>query len=143
MAWRRLLHIDTRSAELYSAALAMTFGTWLFLPWETYSTSSTFKYLSVWGAEWVFGLIVLLIGVIQYGGVILSLLPHNRHWILRIIGSELSMVIWCTLAISFWLSNPLSTAPVIYTVVTLVSTGISIKLSIESGKVGHFIWRFK
>ena len=134
---RKIYSLDTRSAELFASALAITFGGWLLAPWGTYGTSSTFKYLSVWGPEWMFGLTMLLTGAIQYSGIIFSLIPDKRHWIFRIVGSELGVMVWCVLAISFWLSNPFSTAPIIYTIVVLVCIAVSIKLSIESGKVGH------
>ena len=139
----KIYSLDTRSAELFASALAITFGGWLLAPWQTYSAAPTFQYLSVWGPEWAFGLIMLLIGVTQYGGILFSLMPNKCHWILRIIGNNVGVVGWSILAISFWLSNPTSTAAIVYTVVVLICIYISIKLSIESGKIGHSIWKLR
>lgn len=137
---RRLWGLNTLSAELFLSALALSWGMWLLLPFESYTTTPTYRYLSAWGPEWIFGMLTMLVGIIQYVGVLLGVTNYFQQWRFRIGGGILGVAIWGSIALSFWLSNPFSTAPIIYTITLLGCMFIALRLSIMSGKLGHHLW---
>ena len=96
-----LLRVDTRAAELISAAiLGSVWGAWLLLPLHTFASSATYRPMATIGNELGWGLTLLLIALVQSA----ALLFHWQRW--RFIGALLSAAAYAFIAVMFGLGNP-------------------------------------
>lgn len=99
--------------EIVLAGLALGFGVWLLLPFDTFGTSATFGTLAELATEAVWGLAMATLGALWYFGILVK-------WkMLRQLTAGLCMVAWAFISMAFWDSNLSSTASITYPIFSL------------------------
>lgn len=93
-------------------------GMWLLLPMNTFSTANTFKMLAVWPGELAVGSILVCLGLARAYALVLK--KTRLRWNIAVVG----MVVWSYIDLSFFISNPASTAVVTYFVFVILSAWI-------------------
>lgn len=96
-------------AEFQNAAVGIFWGAWLLNPhWQTFASSKSFDAMSHWAPEEVWGVAILLLGLLQMGAFI----REHRH--LRMAGTLSGVFVWFSIGIAFGLVNIASTGVVVY-----------------------------
>lgn len=118
----RLLHIffECNSAHLagISGAGAFFWGLWILMPHDTFPTSISYNVMASLAPEWVWGLVVMVVGAAQIATTL-----STRGWKLRASANFATFVTWVFIATMFIVSNWLSTATVIYPLLAAVAFG--------------------
>lgn len=113
-----VININPIPLEVILAFESVILGLWLLLPVETFPTSVTFSTLADWPGEIATGLILLCVGLIRAYALYGHRLRLRRD--IAIVG----MIMWSYIDLSFWLSNPISTAPITYLVFVILSAWV-------------------
>ncbi len=114
---RLLVDYNFEFAEFLVGLAALLWGAWLIFPmWNTFASSSSFTVLLSSGIdESYWGLGIASVGALQLIGLLWDHRPIRRF-------SSFSLVlVWLFIALMFILSNPASTATVIYPLFALSS----------------------
>jgi hypothetical protein len=122
--WGKILaEHDTEPTEFGGGLLKIAIGTQLLLPIDTFSTSNSFKTLSVL-PEWIWGLILVVLGSVHLA----ALYSNSRVW--RSRTAKMGFVIWFSISTTFWLANPSSLGAVVFLFAGLAQGWVSIRLSL-------------
>lgn len=103
LLWRK----DFEFCEVLSGVVALGWGIVLLMPWSTFSTSPSFNAMA-YAPEWLWGFLLLWIGLTQLGAL---LLDHRRPRRWSALGATF---IWVFLSVGFFVSNPYGTGVVVY-----------------------------
>jgi nitrate reductase gamma subunit len=117
--------------EYVCAFAAILWGLWVVNPfWNTFdpTKSSVFRSMSEVAPEWVWGLVILLIGILQF----VSRRTMNIKF--RSISSFLAMFVWITLSIFYLMGNYASPGISMYVIYTAMNY-IVFLYAIHDGKV--------
>lgn len=101
-------HADTRGAEVISAVIAWSWGTWLLLPWDTFASASGYRFMSSLLPERTWGILFTIVGLLQ------SLAMCGNVHVFRYPAAVFSMVLWVAVSVMFYAANPIAHAPVLY-----------------------------
>lgn len=99
---------DTRGAEVLSALVAWTWGLWLLLPWDTFSSVSSYSFMSSLLKETTWGALFLFVGGLQ------SLAMCGNVQLFRYPAAVFALVLWVSAGLMFFAANPYAHAPVLY-----------------------------
>lgn len=124
-----LVSSDFIFTELYSALTVFLWGMWIANPhYDTFSTSTIFNTMSLLPMhEDAQGFIFMLFGLFQMIGLFLNI---GR---LRRIAAFGIVLIWLFISTMFIISNPASTATVIYPMLALAAIWAYWRITINSG----------
>lgn len=107
MVMKRILHIirdyDHEYTEFSLAIFKFIFGVWFLLPFDTFSDTNTYRLMGQIAPEEVWGILFLVIGVIQMWGLV-----DGRHYIIRSWVSLIGVNLWLALSILSLYGNPSS-----------------------------------
>lgn len=104
--WVDRIYVD--ALEISTSSVAVAWGFWLLLPNDTYGSSSTYDLLARLAPEWMVGLAMLALGVLQT----IALL---RQWDAML--GRLALVgffMWTVITLAFLFGNPFATAFIVY-----------------------------
>ena len=111
---RRLLRLVQVSnpilAEAMSGLLGAAWGAWLLLPATTFTVAPVYDLMAKLGPEWLWGLVVLLGGLMQLSGVLFQWLR------LRWTAAFCAVMSWGMIAAIMASATPLNTATPIYSI---------------------------
>lgn len=99
---------DTRGAEVLSALIAWTWGLWLLLPWNTFESVASYAFMSTLLPERTWGVLFLVVGGLQ------SLAMCGNVHLFRYPAAVFSMVLWVSVSLMFFASNPGAYGPILY-----------------------------
>lgn len=124
-----LVSSDFIFTELYSALTVFLWGMWIANPhYDTFSTSTIFNTMSLLPMqEDAQGFIFMLFGLFQMIGLFLNIVRLRRIAAFGIV------LIWLFISTMFIISNPASTATVIYPMLALAAIWAYWRITINSG----------
>jgi len=102
-----------KKIEFISAIQILTWGLWVLLPFDSFSSAQVSHILTHIGSEWMWGIFATLVGV-------LWLLVKKLK--LRAILAVISMVFWTVISFTYILSNYNSTATGAYPVAVFIAS---------------------
>lgn len=82
--------------------MSLTMGIWLIHPTETFGTAVTYSVLEETAAEWFWGSLMILPGVLKIYGT------FTEKWSTAKVGCWIGFFVWMFFAISFYQGNPSS-----------------------------------
>ena len=126
--------------ELFIGAYSITLGLFVFFFPVPYETSSSYKYLSTIGTGRVFGIILILISVVQFIGVIMCLVKHPKRYLLRSTGTFVGVGMWIMITVASYLSGHNLTSTSLLLLIAVAYIYSSIKIAAEGGNNGFSLW---
>ena len=118
----RLNHTDVLLFEIFSFVAALMWACILALPGQTFSTAKAFFILSHIASENEWAFFIGCLAAIPIVALAIRSIP------LRLIGLLLQAMFWCLLAISVFISNPISTGWAVYGLLGLGSGWVALRL---------------
>jgi hypothetical protein len=106
---------DTRLLEISLAFMSLVWGAWLLLPFDVFTSSSSFTNMGVL-PEWVWGITMTSLALCN-----LYTLWGNTSEYIRARLLQLSSSIWIFISAGMFLSNWKSTGPIVYLSLALIS----------------------
>lgn len=116
--------MDHEWLEVHLAALEITWGFWLLLPFDALSRGAAYKSLGDMMPESIWGMIFLTMGTLQ----MYAIWQENRIRVRSSI-TLLAIFMWTMVAFMSFYGNPRSTAGVTMTVFTISNTLVYLRLS--------------
>ena len=116
-----LLDYHTELLELFLGVYAFTFGVWLLLPFQTFTSTSSYEIMQRLASEWIWGMAAASIGAVQIVSVV-WMFAWGRKW-----DSLLATFFWSVIGITFLLSNWSSTGGALFSLMALIEGFIHIR----------------
>jgi len=123
-----ILRLDTRPTELFIGTTAAVWGFFVVLPFDTFnSVSLAYQSMQALAPEGVWGLMMCVLGAAQVICLQRSAYPWLARWHRTI---SLALVFMLALIAScFWISIPLSTGGIIYSMIALPQAWVTIRIN--------------
>lgn len=115
---------DTEPAELSGGVLKVALGVWLLLPWDTFSSSPTFRVISIM-PEWLWGTSLVGIGVFHLSAL------RSGDVQQRQVGALIGFLVWFALGSVFVWTNPPAIGWILFMWAALMQMWASLRLSSE------------
>lgn len=126
----KIVSIDTLPIEILLVYASMAFGLKLLSPENTFVSSVSFSVMAVIAPEWVWGLAMLITGSIRLFALVRCLL--RIRWAISFV----SLIMWTSISISFFLSNPSGTGSITFFTFVLASAWCLLALSKDTYHAG-------
>jgi hypothetical protein len=94
---------EQRVTEIILALCALSWGVWLLLPFDTFSSSATFVLLARTAPEWVWGAFMCAGAITTLVGLYRRSCPVRRHGLIAM--TIVWMIVWTSFAIGNWRST--------------------------------------
>lgn len=121
--WDAFYYLRPRILELGGAAWSVVWGFWVGNPWwDVFPSSPTFQTMGQVAPEWVWGLVVVGVGI----GQLIALYNDSTRWRYRISAS--AFLVWAFVTWLFLISNFSSTATVTYGMMSTMAALAAAKL---------------
>lgn len=114
----RFLCIDTTSLQIGIALYSFLWGLWLFLVPNVFSLTNSFRYLKLWGGEYFWGSLLILISI----SIILSLKTNNL--ILKRLVDTFTFIVFGIILTSFIFAGSSTTIVAAFISQTIMSAWV-------------------
>lgn len=125
--FRGLWH-NFKAVEVSLTSLAFWWAFILLLPYDTFTTSTSYSAMNSLASEEIWGAGILVIATINLVGLAKS---HKR---IRMIGLLLAMALWIFVATMFAVSNLLTTATGTYVIIACINAYLYVKVGEGNGR---------
>lgn len=119
---RRLVHVDTRYFELYSAGvLGLVWGIFLIWPASTFASNVAYRPMAELATEMTWGTTLMLLGLFQSGALVAESFDRKISRRLRFWACLFAAGAFGFIATMYWQSNPLGVAWGTYGLISLMN----------------------
>lgn len=121
---RELVCANSRPLEFILAIQAILYGGWLLLPIDTFNVSPTFSIMKGIAPEYVWGVVIFGVGVIQFFGL------FTENILARRVLGFMDLFLWLMVDLALWLASTSSLAPIFISTSVVAAVLINISLAV-------------
>jgi hypothetical protein len=126
----KIVDVDIMPVEIVLMYVSVAFGLKLLSPETTFDSSNAFIVMSKIAPEWAWGGAMLLTGLTRLIGI------YRHSLVIRRAVSFVSLLLWTSISISFFLSNPSGTGPITFSTFAFASAWCLLVMSKDTHHAG-------